>query len=127
MEPNKTGIPAEAGDRLAEALLPLRGHAPGHSDEDAALRLKSAADTHVPARTRPPAVTTADFQSAAATGGYPFGLPLAAVAAGLRKLADATERGDVNPQRVTVLQEADHDNFHQTTLTFVYNDKQGAV
>lgn len=119
------GINAEAADKLASALEPLQGHAPEDSrPEEVQLRMKSAQETPVRTPPRAAAVSVADFQNANLTGGYPFGL--ASTAAGLRKLADAVESGRVNPQRVTILQEGDLDDFHKTTLSFTYNDIQGA-
>lgn len=120
----KTNIPAEAGERLADALQPLTGHAPGHSDEEAALRMKSAQDNNPQrVRWRDPVVSTADSSESWATAPYVFGL--SSVAAGLRKLADAVEAGEAMPQGITIKQSGRIDDFHLTTLTFEYADKQG--
>ncbi len=114
-----TNIPPEAVDRLADALEPLAGHAPGHSEGENVERMKAAQDVRPAVRVpRPPAVTTADFTNMSS---YPFGMTV--VAAGLRRLADAVERGDVNPQRVVVEFSGAIDDFHETTLKLVYNER----
>jgi hypothetical protein len=121
----KTNIPSEAGARLAEALEPLAGHVSGHDESENALRMKSARENNAPPRTRwrDPVVSTVDFADKSLSHPYVFGL--SSVAAGLRKLADAVEAGEVLPQEVTILQKGCIEDFHLTTLTFEYADKQG--
>jgi hypothetical protein len=121
------GIPAEAGERLADALAPLAGHAPEHDIPEAAAARYAAGTAEVArpkARWRDPIVSTADFSDARATMPYVFGLT--SVAAGLRKLADAVEAGEVLPQGVTITQSGRVDDFHLVKLCFEYADRQGS-